>query len=68
MSAAACGSVLLRHPLSDDTEVVGRAGTTDLDDDALLALAATHAASPGFHDRIEGRARLMLAAVAHQPA
>jgi len=58
MSVAACGHVLLRHPLADDTEVVGRDGATELDDDALLALAATHADRPGFHDRLDGRAVL----------
>ncbi len=58
MGEATCGHVLLRHPLADDIEVVGRAGATDLDDDSLLALATKHTDEPGFHDLLEGRAVL----------
>jgi len=53
---AACGRVLLRHPLADEVQVVGRAGSTDLEDERLRGIASAHEAEPGFHDVVEGRA------------
>lgn len=55
---ADAGRVLLRHPLAEDVEVVGRGGDAGLDDDTALAVATRAAPEPGYQAIVDGHAVL----------
>ncbi len=57
-AVAACGRVLVRHPLADEAEVVARAGESDIADEALESLLAGHARETSFQDLLAGRSIL----------